>query len=292
MAIQSMTGFGRYEAECKTGDYKIELKSVNNRYFEVQFRIPRAFSALEQKMKKLLSEKLHRGSLYLNIHWEAPANEVAIIYDSDLAGKYISIFRDIQKNFNLAGEPQIADLSHFYREIMSQELAEFDDEALWADLFPVLEKTIELHLTEREREGSFTINELTTVLDTIETNLENVEALAPARLERFKERLKQAVSDLRESGVEEARLTFEVTVMAEKLDIAEEITRLKAHIIAMRDLFASSEEMGKRMNFLLQEMNRECNTIGSKANDSDIANLVVLLKEGVEKLREQSLNLV
>ena len=292
MAIQSMTGFGLVEAKKPTGNYKIEIKSVNNRYLDVQFRMPRALSSFEQKIKKHLSDSLVRGSVYLNIHWDAPESSVQISYDKPLAQKYLSILKQIQSDAGLSGSVSLADIQPFIKEIITHEVAENTEEQLWGDLFPLIEEATLLHLKEREREGLFTIGELTTVLQSIQSNLLEIEELAPARLQRFKKRMHNAVADLQESGVDESRLSFEMTIMAEKLDIAEETTRLTAHIIAMQELFESNGVIGKKMNFLLQEMNRECNTIGSKANDSTIAGVVVLLKEGVEKLREQSLNLV
>ena len=292
MGLLSMTGFGRYEEELKTGSYKIEIKTVNNRYLDVQFRMPRLFNSLEQKIKKLLSEKLIRGSVHFNINWSAPEEQLSVVYDSNTAKKYVNILKEISSDFDLASQPSVSDLSPFYKDFISQELLEFSAEELWSDLEGIVTKTVELVNIERVREGNFTTEELLSVVDKIEENLLKVSNEAPSRLTRYNDRLKKAVSELKGEGVDESRIAFEMTLMAEKLDIAEEITRMKAHIIGMRDLLNGSGATGKRMGFLLQEMNRECNTIGSKANDSTIAAIVVELKELVEQIREQSLNLV
>ncbi len=292
MKIQSMTGFGRAEAEQRTGNYKVEIKTVNNRYIDVQFRMPRIFNALERKMRTYLTEQLVRGSVSININREAPSDDVVVSYDSVLAGKYVDVLKSLSNDFSLEGNPSVSDLSPFYREFVTQELAEFSDEQLWADLEPVVLEAVNAVVAVREKEGDFTRVGLLELLDVIESGLENVKEYAPGRLEKVRERLAKVVEDLKGEGVDEARVAFETSIMADKLDLAEEILRLSAHIVAMKDLLQSDQEVGKRMNFLLQEMNREINTIGSKANDSNISSIVVDLKEATERIREQVQNLV
>lgn len=292
MSIQSMTGFGRSEIESKTGNYKVEIKSVNNRYLNVQFRMPSLFNSLEQKMKQVVQDLLERGSVNVSIFWEAPTEEVEVSCDSVLAAKYVGILKSVSSEFSLSGEPAISDLAPFYREFISQKLAEFSDEELWEDIQIALKDAIEKCVDDRKREGDYTVQELKAVVYDIENDLADVVKLAPARLERYKERLQKNIDEIKGEGVDEARVTFEIVVMSEKLDIAEEATRLSSHIVAMKELLAGGESVGKRMGFLLQEFNREVNTIGSKANDASISNIVVAMKESVEKMREQSLNLV
>ncbi len=292
MKIQSMTGFGRAEAEQRTGNYKVEIKTVNNRYIDVQFRMPRIFNALERKMRTYLTEQLVRGSVSININREAPSDDVVVSYDSVLAGKYVDVLKSLSDDFSLEGNPSVSDLSPFYREFVTQELAEFSDEQLWEDLEPVVLEAVKAVVSVREKEGEFTRLGLLELLDVIEAGLEKVKEFAPGRLEKVRERLAKVVEDLKGEGVDEARVAFETSIMADKLDLAEEILRLSAHIVAMKDLLNSDQEVGKRMNFLLQEMNREINTIGSKANDSNISSIVVDLKEATERIREQVQNLV
>lgn len=292
MKIQSMTGFGWAEAEVTTGVYKIEIKTVNNRFLEVQFRMPRICNPLEKQMKTYLSEKLVRGSVSISINRDAPSSDLTVKYDNDLAGKYVAVLKSISKDFGLAGEPSVSDLSPFYRDFIEQELIEFTDEQLWADLEPVLASAVASLLNSREIEGEECRVALIDQLDLIQGGLDKIKVLAPTRLEKFKLKLSKLVEDLKGEGVDESRLAFETTIMADKLDIAEEIQRLTAHIDATRSLLCGEGEVGKRLSFLLQEMNREINTIGSKANDSDISGIVVDLKEAAERIREQSANLV
>jgi len=292
MKIQSMTGFGWAEAEVTTGVYKIEIKTVNNRFLEVQFRMPRICNSLEKQMKTYLSEKLVRGSVSISINRDAPSSDLTVKYDSDLAGKYVAVLKSITNDFGLAGEPSVSDLSPFYRDFIEQELIEFTDEQLWNDLEPVLSSAVTSLLNSREVEGEECRVALIDQLDLIQGGLDKIKLLAPTRLEKFKLKLSKLVEDLKGEGVDESRLAFETTIMADKLDIAEEIQRLTAHIDATRALLCGTGEVGKRLRFLLQEMNREINTIGSKANDSDISGLVVELKEAAERIREQSANLV
>jgi len=292
MKIQSMTGFGRSEAEQSTGNYKVEIKTVNNRYIDVQFRMPRIFNVLERKMRTYLTEQLVRGSVSININREAPSDDVVVSYDSVLAGKYVDVLKSLCDDFSLEGNPSVSDLAPFYREFVTQELAEFTDEQLWADLEPVVLEAVQAVIEVREKEGEFTRLGLLELLDVIENGLEKVKEFAPERLEKVRERLTKVVEDLKGEGVDEARVAFETSIMADKLDLAEEILRLSAHIVAMKELLTSDQEVGKRLNFLLQEMNREINTIGSKANDSNISSIVVDLKEATERIREQVQNLV
>ncbi len=292
MKLQSMTGFGRAEAEQETGNYKIEIKTVNNRFLDVQFRMPKICNSLEQKIRNALSERLVRGSVSVNINREASADAVTVTYDPEITAKYVDVLTSISESFNLSGNPAVADLAPFYRDIITQELAEFTDEQLWNDLVPVLNSALDQLVDVRETEGEFTRKGLIELLATIESGLEEIKNYAPKRLDKVRTKFSKMVEDLKGEGIDEARLTFETSIMADKLDIAEEILRLSAHIVAMKDLLSSDAEVGKRMNFLLQEINREINTIGSKANDSDISRIVVDLKEAAERIREQALNLV
>lgn len=292
MNLQSMTGFGRAEAEQSTGNYKIEIKTVNNRFLDVQFRMPRICNPLEKQIRDYLSSRLTRGSVSFNINREATGDDVIVKYDPELAEKYVNVIKSLANDFDLAGEPSVNDLSPFLREFVSQELAEFTDEQLWADLEPVLVSAVDQLVEVREKEGDFIRNGLLELLAVIENGLEEIKKYAPTRLEKVRERLSKVVEDLKGEGVDESRIAFETSIMADKLDIAEEILRLSAHIVAMKDLLSGEGEVGKRLNFLLQEMNREINTIGSKANDSEISRLVVDCKEATERIREQALNLV
>lgn len=292
MNLQSMTGFGRAEAECKSGNYRIEIKSVNNRFLDVQFRIPRVCNPFEQKIKSLLSQKLVRGSVNVSISREAPESELSITYKPEIAEKYVAVLKSINSDYSLNGEISISDLQPYFKDIITQEVVNIDEDELWEDIEHVLTVAVDNIVTVRETEGEYIRKGLLEILDEIKEGLVKVKEIAPARLVRAKERLKKAVADLKGEGVDEARLAFETSIMADKLDIAEEILRLSAHIEAMEKILNSNGEVGKKMNFLLQEMNREINTIGSKANDKELSAIVVNLKEAAERIREQALNLV
>ncbi|MGM0443022.1 MAG: YicC/YloC family endoribonuclease [Fibrobacterota bacterium] len=293
MTIQSMTGFGSSETEQPTGTYKLEVKSVNNRYMNVQFRSPRLFNSLETDLRKYLSDRLERGSVSVFLNHSLPEDDLTIDSNSALAGKYVNALRSIAREFSLSGDVAVSDLSPFYKEFIEHDAAEFERDELWRDLRAALDVALDALIAEQVREGRFIAGDLQKILASIETHMKRIEDRAPQRLAAYREKLRSTVGDLLENSQEpDDRLNVEIALMAEKLDIAEEITRMHAHTAAMKTLLSEGGTVGKRMNFILQEMNREVNTIGSKANSSEISEEVVCLKELVEKIREQSLNII
>ncbi|ERP31264.1 YicC/YloC family endoribonuclease [Chitinivibrio alkaliphilus] len=291
MPLVSMTGFGSSEIERPSGFYKVEIKSVNNRYLSIQYRAPRMFNALEARVRKRLSDVLIRGSVHVSIHHELPDSEKQVSHDSYLAGKYVTALQQMAQEHGIDDHIGLDTLSPFYKEIITHESPTFDEQQLWEDLSAAVEAALVPLVEQRRREGAFIQDEFLQIITTLVEGVEQIFEVAPQRLERYREKLATVFREYQNDSCEETRFYTEVALMAEKFDITEEITRLRAHVEALKSLI-DRDESGKKINFMLQELGREINTIGSKANDITISEHVVELKEQVEKIREQALNIL
>lgn len=290
MPIRSMTGFGLAEGLTASGTYHIEIRSVNNRFLEIQLRQPRFASNLEPKIRKEISNAVSRGSIQISINCDREDEGVKLSWDETLVGNYIRIFREINDKFSLAGNISFSDLLKF-NDLIKTENVTYNEEELWKHVGPILNDAIAAFQAARETEGAFIIEELKQMLDEIAATLVTIEGRASDRVVEYAVALKERVRKLIEDPPDPQRMTTEIAICADRLDISEECTRLRAHIQKMEDDFKGNGPVGKRMGFLLQEMNREANTIGSKANDTEIAHLSVALKENIEKIREQIQNI-
>ena len=290
MPIRSMTGFGQAESRTPSGAFRMEIRAVNNRYLDIQMRQPRSFANLEAKIKKAITDVISRGSISVFISWDRENTESKLTWDRQAVDNYIRIFREIKKNYKLAGDVTISDLLHF-SDFMKSEASLYEEKTLWKHFRPVCAEAIHDFQKSREAEGEHIIRDLKKMLDETCDLLSRVEARAPARIKEYAKELSGRIEKLIANPPDEQRLAMEIAIMADKMDISEECTRLRAHQNALMKDFSSDEPVGKRVNFLLQEMNREANTIGSKANDAEISHLSITLKEIIEKMREQIQNI-
>jgi uncharacterized protein (TIGR00255 family) len=293
MPVRSMTGFGLAEAQSPSGTYRVEIRGVNNRFMDLQLRQPRYFSNLEQKIKKEIGETISRGSISVYITSDRENEAGKLTWDKEAVGNYVGIFREIKKANGLSGDVMLSDLLHFSDFVKTATL-QCDDKTLWKHFSPVLAAALENYQKSREAEGAQIIKDLKKSIAEMLSLLSQVERQAPKRIDNYAKELTKRIEKLLSQagqGPDEQRLAAEVALMADRLDISEECQRLKAHISAFTKDFQSSEPIGKRMGFLLQEMNREANTIGSKSNDTVISHLSVKLKEYIEKIREQIQNI-
>lgn len=286
-----MTGFGQAEKTTSQGTFRVELRSVNGRYLEIQLRQPRSFSNLEQKIRKAISEEVSRGSVSATISCDQEDVKGSLTWDKPSVENYLRIFNEIKENYGLEGGVSLSHLLQF-SDFVKTESTPQDDDKVWEEFRPVLEAAIADFNRSREVEADHTVKDLKKILGTVNAHLENVEKRAPQRLEHYGQELRRRIEQLvKESSVDEQRVATEVALMADKLDISEECSRLHSHIEKFLEILERQEPVGKRMNFLLQEMNREANTIGAKANDTEISHIVVELKENIEKIREQVQNI-
>jgi uncharacterized protein (TIGR00255 family) len=286
-----MTGFGLAEAAAPSGTYRVEIRGVNNRYQEIQVRLPKFAANLETKVKKELSSIVSRGSINIFISCERGEVEACeLSWDKSAIDNYLRVLNEIKSEYSLGGEIRLSDLLRFGDFIKSGSVT-YTEETLWKHLRPAVISAIKAFQESREQEGAQLVKDLKKILKEITKTLQLIEKRAPERVKEYRASLTARVEKLIADQPDPQRIAAEVALMAERLDITEETTRLCAHIEKFSADFKQDEPVGKRMGFLLQEMNREANTIGSKANDTEIAHWSVTLKENIEKIREQIQNI-
>jgi uncharacterized protein (TIGR00255 family) len=285
-----MTGFGLAEAVTPSGTYRVEIRGVNNRFFELQLRQPRFVNNLEQQVRKEVQAVISRGSLNVIITCDREEEGRQLSYDKQAVQQYIRILREIKNRYKLKGDVSLEELISF-SDIIKADSATFDDDTVWKHIRPVLVKAVAAFQKTREKEAAFILRDLLRTLAGIEKTLRLIEKRAPVRMQEYSASLRERIAKLSTAEVDQARIAMEIAVLADKLDISEECTRLRAHLAKFNEDLRADEPAGKRLSFLLQEMNREANTIGSKANDTEIAHRSVALKEDIEKIREQIQNI-
>ncbi len=293
--LKSMTAFGRERQNVGGRDITVEMKSVNNRYFDCNVRLPHIFSPLEQRIKPYLQEKgISRGKVDVSVFLEASDSSVSdICINTEYADRYVAALRSLKERYGLSGEIDVMGLARD-REIFSFKKPENDAEKDWEALKTVLDAAIERFLSSRESEGRRIQDDLCNKADKIKSVVADIEKLSESDIQgyrsRLEEKLKAVLAD-NSITVDENRILTECAIYADKAAIDEELVRLKSHFVALYDYFEKSEPVGRSLDFLVQEMNREINTIGSKCSNSSIAHLVVEVKTELEKIREQIQNI-
>ena len=289
----SMTGFGR--AECQDGDYsyKAEIRSVNNRFIEINTRIPKAFLDMELSLKKLIKSHCARGSINITITL-ANSNDGSGEWDVKpnlpLAIQYVKALKEIQTSLGLEGQVHIDSVVGL-RDVFKIEPVSIDS-AKESLLLNIAESALTSLQKMREEEGAHLQKDLAERIDSIEKHAAQIEKRQPAVIQEYKNRLKEKIKLLNDGiEVDEPRLAQETAILADRCDITEEITRLSSHLIQFRKLFDSTEPIGRKLEFITQEINREVNTMGSKSSDTVMANLVIEIKSTLEKIREQLANI-
>jgi uncharacterized protein (TIGR00255 family) len=293
MPLRSMTGFGQAESTVADGtSYRVEVRSVNNRFLDVQLRMPKSLSGLEQKTKQHIGSILSRGYVTTNVSHNGAETQARLTWDRQSVDSYVRIFREIAEAHGIKSDISLGDLLRF-SDFIKAEGAECSEEKVWKELQPVLDTALRALQKSREDEGSHTETDLRKSLKALGAALKKVEARAPVRLKNYQKELRGRLAKLLggSDGIDENRLAMEIAVMVDKLDISEECVRLTGHITAFEKAMGSDEAVGKQLGFLLQEMNREANTICSKANDASIAQWGVSMKEQLERIREQLQNI-
>ena len=293
--IKSMTAFGRARSTVGGKDITVEIRSVNNRFFDCSVKIPRAFSFLEEKIKPYLQASgVTRGKVDVFIGIDvvdSPAAEIAV--DEGYAGAYIAALRRLGDAYGLRDDISIMTVAQ-NKDIFIVKKPEEDIEKDWADLCAVLDVAIEKFIAGRSREGENIQNDLISKLNAIRERVNKIEKLSASDTETYREkleaRLKEMLSDNR-IVFDENRILTECAIFADKIAIDEELVRLRSHFDGFDEILRSEEPVGRRLDFLVQELNRETNTIGSKCQNASIAKLVVDIKCEIEKIREQIQNI-
>ena len=295
--IRSMTGFGRGEYVDDISKVTVEVKSVNHRYLDIFVKMPRRYSFAEESIKTAIKERVYRGKTEVCVSIDnIGKSDTDIMLDKDLATKYYNALSELEQSFEF-GEDSHVSLNILSRmpDVIRSTAAEEDEEAVIARLLAATEKALDDFCSMRETEGTKLAEDLAQRADTVEDIKNKIELRAPELEQEYAEKFRARVNELLDGVYEvpEERVTLEAAVFAEKANITEELVRLDSHITQLRAFLKSgeSEGIGKKIDFLIQEMNREANTIGSKSNDKDITNLMLDLKAEIEKIREQVQNI-
>jgi uncharacterized protein (TIGR00255 family) len=290
--IRSMTGYGEAERSTPAGLLLAEVRTVNHRHFHVNFRIPASLARWEGEMREWLHASLARGHANCSVRIESHLAQTprAVRLDEERVAAYLAAFREMGERFGVPGQADVSTLARFPDVFRRDEPEEAPAEVPPEDLRAVVAEAAARNVAMREDEGKRLQADLEGRLGAIEAALEAISGMAPERLTAERDRLRTAVQELAGGvGMSEERLAQEVAHLAERWDVNEELVRFRSHNELFRELLAadSAEPVGKRLSFLVQEMHREANTIGSKANHAGIAHRVVAIKEEVERLREQ-----
>ena len=285
--MQSMTGFGRSDKKSSFGRITVELSSVNNRFLEYSFRLPRTFQPLEANLRTFIGKQIQRGKVIVSISYEPPENSTARFHINRAAAKsYASQLKKLQKELNLEGEVTISDLV-MLPEIAKPEVESLDTKTLWKAVEPVLKKGLSDFVAMRNREGSAMAADMSKRLKSMEKLVLVIEKKSKGSVKLYAKKLATRIESLTDSQkLDAGRLEQEVAYFADRSDITEECTRFRSHLKEYRSILTKREPVGRRINFVLQEMNREVNTIGSKSAEFGISSTVISLKEEIEKLRE------
>lgn len=284
-----MTGFGRAEMQTAIGTLRVEIKSVNNRFLETQFRLPRQMAGLEAEIKKEILKKISRGSLSVYLGWDQEENMGRLTWDKKNVENHVRVLREIAAANNLNDDLSISALMQ-QSDLIKSESSTSDEKTILKEIKPVMTTALLDFDKSRELEAALIIRDMNKMLAQISRDLTKISKLLPERIKKYRTDLLARIEKLVQGGVDEQRLATEVALMADRMDVSEECTRLDAHIEKFKADLKSDEPVGKRLSFLLQEMNREANTLGTKANDTEITHLAIGLKETLEKMREQVQN--
>ena len=288
--IRSMTGFGAGRAEQADEEIDVEARSVNHKFCEVKVRLPRELAALELEVSRTVKERLARGGIEVSLRRRPGRSALAPRVDTALAQEYARAFAEIGARLGLPDAVSLRDVLSADGVVTLEERA-VDPVAARSAVSAALGQALAALIAMRQREGEALARDLEGRIAQMETFVARVEALAPQSIEHYRTRLHERIQEVaRGFTPDPARLAQEVALFADRLDVTEEITRLRSHLAQTRRLLSGTEPAGRKMEFLVQEMHREANTIGSKSQSADIAALVVALKAEIERLREQVQN--
>lgn len=289
--IKSMTGFSRNELSEQGITVNVEIKSVNGRYLEPSIRLPRNLQYLETELREILKKSIERGTVQLNVNLELEKQESPFALDEDAAKHTFDVLQSLRSHLKLREVVKMEHLLQFSSNFISKN--EIEDEKLQENLIKkTVREALRLLDNMRKREGTNIAKDIKKRINFISKTVEEIEQKGYERIPQEREKLRQKIAQLFENDeIDEQRLQMEIVLMADKLDISEECVRLKSHFKFFDEAMKGNESAGRKINFLLQEMHREINTIGSKANNADISQLVVIVKEELERIREQIQNI-
>lgn len=290
--IRSMTGYGREQRIIDQREITVEIKSVNHRYYEFTARVPRIYGFIEEKLKSYIKDSISRGKVEVNVTINnLNGKEANINVDKLMAAGYINALKTANSELNLTDDITLSTLIKFSDIFNVQKVAE-DEEKIWGDVCSVAKDALAKFIEMRQKEGEHLKEDLIEKIRNNEKILEIIEQTAPLTAENYRSKLYAKLKEvLDDTNIDEQRILTEAAVFAEKIAVDEEIVRLKSHMKQFRELLETDEPVGRKLDFLVQEINREINTIGSKAQNLEITKCVVNMKSESEKIREQIQNI-
>ncbi len=290
--IKSMTGFGRSEISDSERKITVEMKSVNHRYFEPAVKMPKKLNVYEAGIRTTLKKYINRGKVDIFITYEDYSeNKFCLKYNEDLANEYMSIFKYMSEQFDIDNDIKVSSLSR-YPEVITMDEQNSDEEEVWHLLENAVEEACEQFVESRITEGENLKNDMIGKLNYMLEVVGYIEERSPQIIQEYRERLEDKVKELlSDSNIDDSRIATEVTIFADKMCVDEELVRLRSHIESTKDTLNEGGSVGRKLDFIAQEMNREANTILSKSNDLDVSNWGIILKTEIEKVREQIQNI-
>ena len=290
--IKSMTGFGRCEIADEKRKFTVELKSVNHRYLDVNIKMPKKLNFFESAIRNLLKEYIERGKVDVYITYEDYTEDNYILrYNSALAAEYLGYLNSMADEFHLENDIRVSTLSH-YPDVLVMEEQDIDEKELWSGLEKTLRGACEQLVASRVKEGEALKSDLLDKLDAMLTDVDFIEERSPQIMREYRTRLEERIQEiLGDRQIDDARIATEVTIYADKVCVDEETVRLRNHILTTKETLIAGGSIGRKLDFIAQEMNREANTILSKANNIEISDVGINLKTGIEKVREQIQNI-
>lgn len=290
--IRSMTGYGRAEALVDGRNILVEIRSVNHRYFEFSCRVPRAYGFLESRLKTYLQGKLSRGKVDVNVNIQTVQGKDAnVLVNQELAQSYVQALRQLKEPLGLEDDLSLSVIARF-SDLFTVSKQPEDEDAVWAQVQQVADEAAARFVQMREAEGESMRQDVESRLDVILHAVGQIEEQSPKTVEEYRAKLYHKISEvLGNTQIDEQRILTEAAIYAEKIAVAEETVRLRSHVGQFRSILEQGGPVGRKLDFLIQEFNREANTIGSKAQDLAVARLVVEIKSEIEKIREQIQNI-
>lgn len=290
--INSMTGFGRFEIQDADKRFTVEIKSVNHRYLDFNIKMPKKLSFFENAIRTTLKDYMQRGKIDVFITYEDfTQGRGSLQFNEELARQYLEYFNQMADSFQLENDVTVSRLARF-PEVLTMEEQSVDEKELWCLLEKALREASKQFAASRNLEGENLRTDLIAKLDHMLTNVEAVEVRSPQILAEYREKLEQKMTELlQDTQIDESRIASEVILFADKICTDEETVRLRSHIEHMKRVLLDGDGIGRKLDFIAQEMNREANTILSKANDLETSNIAIELKTDIEKVREQIQNI-
>lgn len=287
-----MTGFGRSEQKVDGREITVEIKSVNHRYFEFGCRVSRGYAFLEEKLKAHIQKAVARGKIdvYVSIS-DCDEKQAEVTVNHSLAAGYVAALKELKDTYALSGEISVSDITRF-NDIFTVHRTPEDEDAVWASVRTVLDSALESFIAMREQEGIKMKEDILLRSKSILSLVSSVEEKSPETVAKYRQKLEERLKEVLSGfNIDEQRLLTEAAIFADKVAVAEETVRLRSHFDQMFQMLESGEAIGRKLDFILQEMNRETNTIGSKVQDAELAHIVVEIKGELEKIREQLQNI-